>query len=216
MHRVDYYLNLIAKAGLRVEDRFCEFYFQEEDASFAGRFLARQGVKEGDFLVGINAGGNWEPKRWPKERWAALADFLIRELKAKVMITGGPEDKQLAEEIRALMSEKPLIASGALNLKQFAALCPRLDLFISADTGPLHIAGAAGAKQVIALFGPTSPDITGPVPLRNTVILRKDSGCKIPCYAADCRDNRCMKAITPEDVIEKVRLISAPDNKGGL
>ncbi|MCX5697416.1 MAG: glycosyltransferase family 9 protein, partial [Candidatus Omnitrophica bacterium] len=205
--RIDYYLNIIEKAGLRVEDRFCDIHISEEDSEFTDKFLKEQGIREKDFLVGINAGGNWRPKRWPKENWAALADYLIRDLGARVIITGGQQDKPLAKDILGLMKEKPIIACGALNLKQFGALCKRLDLFISADTGPLHIANATGAKQIIALFGPTSPDITGPVPVKNTIILQKDPGCKIPCYVVDCKDNRCMKMITPEDVMEKVRLI---------
>ncbi|MDP3732674.1 MAG: glycosyltransferase family 9 protein, partial [Candidatus Omnitrophota bacterium] len=83
----------------------------------------------------------------------------------------------------------------------------RLDLFITADTGPLHIANAAGTKRIIALFGPTSPEITGPYPLKNTVILSKDVGCKVPCYVVNCKDNRCMKAITPEEVIKEIKQI---------
>ncbi|MDP2937694.1 MAG: glycosyltransferase family 9 protein, partial [Candidatus Omnitrophota bacterium] len=75
------------------------------------------------------------------------------------------------------------------------------------DTGPLHIANATGTKRIIALFGPTSTQITGPYPLKNTVILSKDVGCKIPCYVVSCKDNRCMKAITPEDVIKEIKQV---------
>ncbi len=209
MHRIDYYLNIIEKAGLKVEDRFCDICISEEDLKFTEGFLNAQGISKEDFLVGINAGGNWGPKRWPKEHWAALADHLIRDLGAKVIITGSRQDKPLAEDILGLMKEKPIVACGVLNLKQLGALCKRLDLFVTADTGPLHIANAAGAKQIIALFGPTSSQITGPVPLRSTIILQKDSACQIPCYVVDCKDNRCMKMITPEDVIDKVKLIKA-------
>jgi heptosyltransferase II len=207
MHRIDYYLTIIEKSGLKVEDRYPELHFSDEEEEGAKRFLTRQGIEKKDFLVAINPGGNWKSKRWPTQHWAALADQLIGEIKAKVIITGSPQDKALAEEIRLAMRQRPLITCGALNLRQFGALCKRLDLFITADTGPLHIAAASGAKQIIALFGPTSPAITGPVPLRNTIILQKHSGCAVPCYEVTCKDNRCMKLITPEDVIEKVRLI---------
>ena len=111
----------------------------------------------------------------------------------------------MAKQIQDLMKEKPIVACGALNIKQLGALCKRLDLFISADTGPLHIANAVGAKKIIALFGPTSPLITGPFPLKNTVILNKDVGCKIPCYVVNCKDNRCMKAISVDDVVGEVK-----------
>ncbi|MDD5611355.1 MAG: glycosyltransferase family 9 protein, partial [Candidatus Omnitrophica bacterium] len=101
----------------------------------------------------------------------------------------------------------PVIATGKFSLKQLAAFLKKVDLFISADTGPLHIANAVGTKNIIALFGPTSVNITGPYPLTRVVLLQKNTGCVIPCYEVDCKDNRCMKAITPEDVLEKAKAI---------
>jgi len=207
MHRIDYYLNIIDKAGLKVEDRYSEFFFSEEDAKTVEDFLNKESIGKGDFLVAINPGANWYLKRWPKEYWARLADSLISEWGAKVIITGSPNDISLAEDIRGLMKAKPIIAAGLFNLKQLAVLCKRLDLFITADTGPLHIANSVGSKKIIALFGPTSPKITGPYPDKNIIILSKGVGCKIPCYIVHCRENRCMKAITPEEVIEKIKLL---------
>ncbi|MDI6605625.1 MAG: glycosyltransferase family 9 protein, partial [Candidatus Omnitrophota bacterium] len=205
LHRIDYYLTIIEKAGLRIEDRYPEFFVSEEDEEFINSFLKKNSIDEGDFLVVINPGGNWLPKRWPKQRWIELADRLTEELAAKIVISGAGHDRQLAAAIGDKMKRRPLIACGALNLKQLGALSKRADLFITGDTGPLHIATAAGAKKIIALFGPTSPEVTGPFPLKNASIISKDVGCKIPCYLVHCKDNRCMKAITVEDVIEKIR-----------
>jgi heptosyltransferase II len=205
LHRIDYYLNIIEKAGLRVEDRFLDFAVGEKDEEFVRDFLTKQGVKKGDFLVAINPGGNWVPKRWPKEYWPVLADKLINELGAKVIITGSVSDVSLGREIKNTMKQEPILACGTLNLKHLGALCKRADVFITADTGPLHIATAVGAKKIIALFGPTLPEITGPYPLRNATVLRKQTNCKLPCYEAHCKDYRCMKAITPEEVWEQVK-----------
>jgi ADP-heptose:LPS heptosyltransferase len=205
LHRIDYYLNIIEKAGLKIEDRYPEFFIKDEDINFIDDFLGKNSIYKGEFLVAINPGGNWLPKRWPIECWVRLSDRLISELNAKVIITGANQDLSLALKIKESMQEKPIIAAGAFNLKQLGALCKRLDLFITADTGPLHIANAVGAKRIIALFGPTSSNITGPYPLKNVVILSKNVGCKIPCYVAGCSDNRCMKAITPDEVIEKIK-----------
>lgn len=205
LHRIDYYLNIIEKAGLKVEDRYLEFFIDDKDANFIEEFLDKKSIGKDEFLVAINPGGNWLPKRWPQVHWAMLADKLITEFGAKIIITGNYADIYTAHKIRDLMKEKPIIASGVFNLKQLGALCKRLDLFITADTGPLHIANALGTKRIIALFGPTSPEITGPYPLKNTFILSKDVDCKIPCYVVRCKDNRCMKAVTPDDVIEKIR-----------
>jgi lipopolysaccharide heptosyltransferase II len=209
MHRIDYYLNVAEKAGLRIEDRYTEFFFSPEDARVIESFLEKHEIRKGDFLVAINPGGNWNPKRWPREYWARLADLLIQKLSATVIITGGPQDVKLAAEIKSQMREKPVIGCGAFNIKQLGALVRRADLFITADTGPLHIANAVGARNIIALFGPTAVDITGPFPLKNVVILQKSVGCPIPCYEVSCPDSRCMKAITPEDVLEKAALVKS-------
>jgi lipopolysaccharide heptosyltransferase II len=214
LHRIDYYLNIIEKAGLKIEDRYPEFFISEQDQKFVENFLNKklrdlpltlaQARTKDSFLVAINPGGNWLPKRWPKEYWTILADKLISEFGAKVIITGGFDDIKDTAEIKGLMKGKPIVTCGVFNLKQFGALCKKLDLFITADSGPLHIANAVSTKRIIALFGPTKTSITGPYPLKNVVILSKDVGCKIPCYVVGCMDNRCMKAITVDDVIDAI------------
>ncbi len=145
------------------------------------------------------------PKRWPVEYWAQLADRLISETGAKIIITGSVSDSKLASQIKEKMKQVPLIACGILNIKQLGALAKRAGLFITADTGPLHIANAVGAKKIIAIFGPTTKEVTGPYPATNAVVLQKNVGCLIPCYKVDCQDNRCMKAITPEDVLAEAK-----------
>lgn len=209
IHRIDYYLDIIEKAGLRVEDRFTEFFVSEEDLGFVEAFLKKKEIKKDEFLVGINPGGNWAPKRWPTSYWAMLADQLISEFGVKVIITGSHKDLKDALAIKELMKASPVIASGVFNLKQLGALTKKINLFITADTGPLHIANSCGARKIIALFGPTHVSLTGPYPLKNVIILQKDVGCKIPCYVVKCKDNRCMQAITPQDVLEEVRKLKA-------
>lgn len=205
LHRIDYYLDIIEKAGLKIEDRYTEFYISGEDIKFIQEFLSKNSVSNKDFLVVINPGGNWLSKRWPKEYWAELADKLIERFRAKVVVTGGHNDISLAAQIKEGMKFRPIIACGVFNLKQLGALAKEASIFITADTGPLHIANSVGAKKIIAIFGPTSPKVTGPYPLKNVVILQKDVGCVIPCYGVKCKDNRCMKAVTPEDVLKTIK-----------
>jgi len=206
LHRIDYYLNVIEKAGLRVEDRYLEFFYSEDDQKIVEQFLSKQGIGQDDLVIALNPGGNWLPKRWPKEYWAELADKLISQLQAKVIFTGSSSDIVLVNQIISLMMHKPVVASGVFNIKQLAALAKKAKIFITADSGPLHIANAVGAR-IIALFGPTSPEITGPYPPGNAVILQKNVGCLIPCYKVRCNDNRCMKMITSDDVLSAVKNI---------
>ena len=205
LHRIDYYLDIIEKAGLRIEDRYLDFFFTVEDENFVDDFLVKNSVGKNDFVVVLNPGGNWMPKRWPKDYWAQLADKLIAEVNAKVIITGSVADLTLVNQIKAAMTQLPLVACGVFNIKQLGVLAKRTSLFITADTGPLHIANAVGARKIIAIFGPTSKEITGTYPATNTIILQKAVGCLIPCYKVDCRDNRCMEAVTVDDVLAQVK-----------
>lgn len=207
LHRIDYYLDVIEKAGLRIEDRYLDFFFAPADEKHVADFLSKNSVLKGDFIAAINPGGNWLPKRWAVDYWAQLADKLIHQLGLKVIITGSVSDLKLAGQIKEKMKEAALIACGSLNIKQLGALAKRANLFITADTGPMHIANAVGCKNIIAIFGPTSREITGPYPCGNVAILQKDVGCAMPCYKVNCRDNRCMKAVTPDDVLAQVKKI---------
>lgn len=146
------------------------------------------------------------PKRWPPEHWRSLAASLSGGSGCRIVITGGSKDEPLAREIAsaACGGPSPVIACGRSGIREFAALSRRLDLFVSADSGPLHIANCAGGKgRIIALFGPTDPLLTGPRPAHRCDILRADCGCKIPCYETGCADNRCMKNITPQQVLRR-------------
>ncbi|MDD3275003.1 MAG: lipopolysaccharide heptosyltransferase II [Candidatus Omnitrophica bacterium] len=205
LHRIDYYLDVIEKAGLRVEDRFLDFYFSPSDEDKVDDFFKRNALGAEGPVVAVNPGGNWIPKRWPPDYWAELSDGLIEKTGAKVVVTGSISDLQLAGQIRDKMKHTPLVACGVFNIKQLGALAKKADLFISADTGPLHIANAVGAKKIIALFGPTDRKITGPYPATNVVLLQKDVGCPVPCYKVRCPESRCMRALTPGEVLLEAR-----------
>jgi len=215
MHRIQYYLELLRRAGLRVKDSHTDFPVWQKHGRVVDDFLS-ENAADCDFLVGINPGGNWGPKRWPKERFAELAGRLVREFKARVIVTGGIQDRDLAEEIERLSCERLLISCGKFSLKEFGALTMCLDLFITADSGPLHVANACGAKKIICLFGPTDPALTGPHPGDNAVIIRKKTTCAIPCYNVECEDNQCMKSISVEDVLAEVRKIRTPGTTSGV
>ena len=113
------------------------------------------------------------------------------------------------------MKGNPAIFCGRTNLKELGALFEKSDFVISGDTGPMHIARAMKAS-VIALFGPTSPDLTGPVGDGNYRVLRKDVGCEIPCYDLTCTEARCMKAITPDDVVKVFRNMHEAHSKKNI
>lgn len=203
-HKVEQFLALAQAAGITPsENKDYEFIVADEDTEYIDSTLRENKLAATDFLVVINPGGNWDLKRWPQERFARLADRLTAEYQAKIIITGAEKDVRLAENITAMMKSLPLILCGRTTLGQLAALMAKVNLVIANDSGPMHLAVSQKTK-VICLFGPTSPAVTGPYGKGNYIILQQDAGCAVPCYRLNCADNRCMKAITVDNVMEAV------------
>ena len=159
-------------------------------------------MKDKDRLIVLCPSGNWDPKRWPKEDFAKLADMLIEKLGVKIILSGAGKDIGLAEKIKSLMKNIPIISCGVTTLKELGCLLERADLVIANDSGPMHLA-VAMKTNVIALFGPTSPELTGPYGKGNYTVLWKTKECEVPCYDVTCTDNRCMKLISVEDVFKE-------------
>ena len=202
-HKVEYFLNIARSAGIKVTDLSYEFFVKDADRAFVKDLLEKSGISGSGPLVTICPGGNWDPKRWPKENFANLGDILFQRFGARIVIAGAKKDIRLAEEIEKLMnSSKPVIARGKTTLRELGALLERSDLVIANDTGPMHIAVSMKAKT-IALFGPTSPELTGPYGRGNYRVINKYEECAIPCYDFTCIENRCMAAIKVEDVLKE-------------
>lgn len=203
LHKVEYFLNIACAFDIVTGNKDYEFHPSLEDRDYINKLFEDYGLRENDFLVVINPGGNWDLKRWPEENFARLCDRLIEKYKAKIIITGSERDFGLAEDITKQMKGQTIIFCGKTSLGELAALMAKVDLVISGDSGPMHIAVSQGTKT-IALFGPTSQKVTGPFGRGDYTVIQKDVGCDTPCYQLDCNDNRCMKAITVEDVLKEV------------
>ena len=198
-HKVEYFLNLARASGIDARDIAYEFFIKDSDRQRVRQFLKENGVLDKDLLVVLCPGGNWDMKRWPKENFAKLGDLFIDDLGAKVVISGAKKDMSLAEDIRKLMKGKPAISCGKTTLKELGALLERVDLAVANDTGPMHLA-VAMKTNVVALFGPTSPHLTGPYGPGSYRVIWKNEECDTPCYDVACAENRCMALITVEEV----------------
>lgn len=206
LHKIEYFLGIARYLGCDISDKNLEFFISESDRSYIGEILRQNAIKKEDPFVVINPGANWGPKTWPEENFAELSDRLSKTYNLKIVISGAEKDIEKALRIQGKALNKLIILCGKTTLKQLGALFEKSKLVISGDSGPLHIALAVRSKpKVIALFGPTSPELTGPYGSGNYRIIQKDVGCEVPCYDVACSDNRCMKAISVGDVMEKIR-----------
>ena len=160
-------------------------------------------------IVTLHGGArNGQAKRWPTGHFARLAERLVGELDALVVLTGAPSEAPLAAAIEAECRFPLLNLLGRTSLLELVALLAVSDLVISGDSGPMHIA-AAVQTPVIALHGPTDPALSGPIS-PDAIVLRRDLWCS-PCYdasaTAECPfDNPvCMKGLGPDMVFRAAR-----------
>ncbi len=161
--------------------------------------LQSQGVDFNRTVVGVNPGAFYgSAKRWLSERYAAVLDRLIEEREASVVIFGSPNEVAIAEAIQSGMRRRPVILSGRTELSELIAMIACCDLFLTNDSGPMHLA-AALRVSTLAIFGSTDEIATGPMSPA-AVVLNKRVECS-PCLLRECPiDHRCMTRITAEEV----------------
>lgn len=209
-HEVFYYLHLVAELERRlygtspVETREPDTALRVTDARLreAQILLIENGLRPGRPLVAVCPGStNSRAKRWPAERFAAVADMLAERTGAEVVLVGAAEELEITEEVARHMSTRPVVLTGKTDLSQTAAVLKASDLLVTNDTGPAHMAAAVGCP-VVVIFGPTNPVTTRPFST-SAEVVRRPPDCA-PCMLRDCPiDHRCMTAVTAEDVFER-------------
>ena len=204
MHKMDHYLAVLQSLGFQAAVKRSEFFLSEEERVEARMFFEKLPQKR--FTILLHPKANWQPKMWPPMYFARLADLLIEDLNAQVFITGSKQDLDLALKIKKASRLKPSLLAGETTLRQLAALLEESDLFISADTGIMHLAASLNTS-LIALFGATDPRLNGPRGEGIIKVIYKEKDCPMPCYKVDCKDNICMTAIKPEEVFEEAKKI---------
>ena len=210
VHRSDYYLNIIESYGIPINDRQCRLNVSDEAKNDIEKILKLNNIDKNQYLIILNPGGNWDLKRWPLENFSRLIRGLVGSSEVKIVISGAQKDIILAKELNSMAFKNVIHLTGQTSLKQLMALMKRANLTISADSGPLHLANSVGC-DVIGVYGPTRPEITGPRGSGRKYILQHDIGCnREPCYHLKCPDNVCMQSVTASDVIEIINEIRNP------
>ena len=149
----------------------------------------------------LNPGAAWPNKRWPPERFGALAEALLHRFGLASFITWGPSERALAEEIVARSGGAARIAPPT-EIADLAALVRGAALVVSGDTGPLHIAAAMGAP-IVGLFGPTRPERNGPWDPEDEVISRAGQ-CQCHHKRQCLIGAPCINDISLDEVIQAV------------
>jgi heptosyltransferase I len=193
-HAVDRLLKVAEAFGANVDRPLFEVAIGPEDAAWA---LMVTKCLPGPRLA-INVGARWLTKRWPPEQFAVVGRKAVEQRGASLILVGAPEDRPLVDELKAALgSINTLDLCGRTTLPQLAALASEVDVFLSNDTGPLHLAAATGVKTV-GVYTCTSPARTGPYG-PNARAVRSCVWCA-PSYVKTCPRLECMAELTPEKV----------------
>jgi heptosyltransferase-2 len=179
---------------------------------YADDLFRKEGIKPGDNLLAINPGASCPSKIWPVERFAEVCRKLADLYNFKILILAGPKDMVLANKITLYygIKGKVINLAGKISLSQMASIIKRCSLFISNDSGPVHMASALGTP-VISIFGRNQPGLSpkrwGPLGKTDKYLHKKEAAC-IQCLAHNCKKEfACLKAISVEDVISAAQSI---------
>ena len=152
-------------------------------------------------LIAFNPGANYgSAKQWPEERYSSLGRKLIAQHGARIVLVGGPGDRDVCDRIHHEIGANTVLdLSGQTTIPELAEVLRRCELVVSNDTGAMHVAAAVECP-VLAVFGSTDPLLTAPFGEGHTV-LREPVDCA-PCQLRTCPiDHRCMTRIKVADVL---------------
>ena len=209
-HATAHYFDLLHAVGISAVDQRLEMFFASSERVDAAQRFDAAGITETGLKVGLFPGAGWKLREWMPERFAAIGDKLVQHFNANVLIFGGPRETELVHAVADLMDKRAFTFAGDLQIRELAACIEKCDLFLTNDTGPMHIAAAVGTPTV-SLFGPGNHIRFQPLgELHQTI--RHAVPCS-PCkqFTDKCKDNICMKGIGVDEVWQSVSRALARD-----
>ena len=171
-----------------------------ETAEFPVRFPAVPRIGPGP-VVGLVPASRWPTKNWPPERFIEVARELRAQAKATLFLVGAPDDVPVCARIADGMGDGVVNLCGKTSLVELGSLLQEMDLAITVDSGPMHMAAAVGTP-VLAVFGATDPKRTGPYGGRHRVVVAENLDCR-PCFSGRCarKDLACLGRLSAERVV---------------
>ena len=202
LHAVERYLDLVRYLDGKVRKPRFSIPIGIKDMEYVKKFLYDNKGDNNVKTIAVCPGSRWATKLWHQERFCLLCDRIIDKFDASILFIGDRNDHSMIHAITSKMRRHALNTAGMFNLKELAFLLGSVDLMITPDTGPMHIASAMGTP-VVAIFGPTAPWRTGPYGDDHKV-LRSNTPCS-PCFKKECDTKECMAEITVDRVFASVK-----------
>ncbi len=204
-HQIQYYLDLVAALGEAGEPSAPSVRISPRDREWADDFIRSMGVSSKETLVGLCPGAAYgAAKMWLGGRFIQVSRRICEHSSARFLVFGGKSDSEACSTVADGIGEMAINLCGKTTLRELAALMERCALVISNDSGPLHLAAAAGTP-VIGIFGSTDPTRTAPP--QNCTVIKKSVPCS-PCFKRECpTDFQCMTSISAEEVYQEAAQI---------
>ena len=205
-HEVDLMLDVVRALGLDVDDPHLAYEPSDEQQRYADRLLQEWDLTGDAPIVVVHPGGASNPgmvmtsKRWPAPRFAELADRLVEEAEARVIVVGHGSDAPVARQMKLSMKQPAVDLVGQTNnVGQLAGLLQRADLYVGNDSMPLHLAVAMGTP-VVGIFGPTDPAINGPYRAAGAALVDPNACSQtrafVPGPITECARCACIEKVT--------------------
>lgn len=199
-HELEYNFDLLKYTGISSKDREIYVPLRPEAEARIKKILNAKGLKEKDNLVVIHPSASCPSKRWPQANFLELISLLKKNEGVKIALITSKDQVEFGEMISK--KHKLMDLRGQLSISETASLLAKASLFISCDSGPVHIACGLGVP-VISIFGRSQPGLSprrwGPAG-KNSYFLHRNLGCT-PCLAHNClKKIQCLAAIKPQEV----------------
>ncbi len=206
VHQINYYRAMLCALGCEPAEMGMLLRPGKDDHELAERLIKNFGLEKDRMLVGIAPGAAYGPaKQWLTDRFAAVADRLSSESNARILLFGSAGDCDSIQDVQRFSSFPLVDLSGKTSLREAIILISSCGLFISNDSGLMHVAGALGVPTV-AIFGSTNPVTTSPYG-EKTILVKGRADCS-PCLKKVCpTDFRCMKSISVDDVYNAAKTL---------
>lgn len=198
-HSVDRNLELLKPLGITEAERNPEIFLSDDDKEFADNYFKAKNLSSKHIVIGFFPGAAWLPRCWSTEKFAAIGDLAAEKYNAGIIIFGGPSESNIVDSVGKNMKNTAVLMKDKVKIRQLGAMIQKCQLFISNDTGPMHISVAVDTPT-IGLFGPGNYIKFQPIGSKH-IIVRHDLPCS-PCkqFTNKCKDNICMKLITVDEV----------------
>lgn len=210
-HETQRYLDVVRALGIDITDDEPEVFVDSAGIAWMNNFIECQNLNDSRPIIGINPGAATSYRRWDASNFAVIGDRLHETYGAHIIITTGPREGELAHQVAEQMVHSAIIVNQATPM-QLAALLQRCNLYISNDTGPMHLSTAVKTPTV-ALFGASNLIQWSPPWDKHAVVARKDCSFMrtLSSKEWDTHTNRArenFEAITPDDVMATVEKLS--------